>query len=270
MIAFILPKGDDKLYGALLFQKNKNFKVYVPEDDAWAKDYEGKLQIVRGSLPEVQEPLVCFLESGASPDANFAGRILRAAERHPDFDVYHVNTPGSRRFPRKAKVAKLFRLMVLENASAPFSGFIFRTERLREKAVFKADGSLDPIPTVLAAASERPVRNVWRGSLEWTAAQQSTNPLDEEKRIREKLDLFRWSESFFGDDNYPLSVGDQMSLFAGEVAKLYPSYSPDDLKEIMNSFQVAQGPIRKVRASSALKSAIKARQKELQRAAAAE
>jgi hypothetical protein len=82
--------------------------------------------------------------------------------------------------------------------------------------------------------------------------------------VREKLDLLKWTEDFFGDDDYPLSVGDQLQFFATEVVKLYPSYSVDDLKGMMNGFQVAQGPVRKMRALSALKSALKQRGLELQ------
>ena len=264
MLAIILPKGDEKLYGALLFQKNKDFKVYVSDSDLLAADYETKLSLVHGSLEDVQEPLVCFLESGAAPDDRFVGRILRTAGRHPEFDVYHLNLSGGRRFPRKANAEKVFKLTVLEEAPAPLSAFVFRTDKLREKAVLKADGSLDTIPTVLSCAKDTPVRNVWLEELQWTAPALSTDPVATEQRIRARLDLLRWSETYFGDENFPLSVGNQLEVFATEVAKLYPSYSPEDLKEIMDGFQVSQGPIRKMRASSALKAALKARQKALQ------
>ena len=50
---------------------------------------------------------------------------------------------------------------------------------------------------------------------------------------------------------------------ATELARLYPSFSPDALKENMNTFAVVNGPIRRMRASSALKSALKARQEAL-------
>ncbi len=88
--------------------------------------------------------------------------------------------------------------------------------------------------------------------------------LGQEKAVRERLDLLRWTEGFFGDDDYPLSVGDQLDLFAGEVIKLFPSYSEDDLKEMMLGFQVSQGPIRRMRAQNALSRALKERQKQLQ------
>ena len=55
-----------------------------------------------------------------------------------------------------------------------------------------------------------------------------------------------------------------MALFAKEVARLYPAQTAEELKELMNSFQVSQGPVRKMRAASALKNALKERQKDLQ------
>ena len=264
MLAVILPKGEDKLFGALLFQKCKDFKVYVPEDDPLAPEYEARLSLQTGSLNQVQEALCCVLEPGAVPDKDFVRRVLRTAGRHPDFDVYHVNLPETEPFPRKVKVDKLFELTVLEGVQAPLSSFVFRTARLREKAVFRADGSLDPLPTILACAQGKAVRNVWRQTLEWTAPPVAQDPVSVEKRIRERLDFFHWTEAFFGEDDYPLGTGDRLDLIAGEIAKLYPSYTPEELKELMGSFQVSQGVLRKVRASQALNAAIKDRQKQLQ------
>ena len=261
MLAILLPRVSDKLLSALLFQTSKEFKLYVPEADL--SDYDGRLNYAHGGLNKVEEPLVCVLEQGALPDKNFVRRILRTVERHPDFDVYHVNLVQGPDYPRKVTASKLFRLMVQHDLPAPLSTFIFRTSRLRERAVFRADNSLDPLPTILAAAAARPIRNVWLQRLEWTAPAVSKDPVEEEKQIRQKLDFYRWSETFFGDEDYPLGTGERLSLYAAEVAKLYPSYDPDDLKEIMNGFQAAQGTLRKVRAAAILKSAVKERQKQL-------
>lgn len=264
MLGIVLQKGDDKLLGTLVLQKCKEFTVYLPENDPAEADYDAQLQIQHGNWQDVEEALVCLLEPGAQPDPDFVKSILRTARRHPDFDVYHVNVSGEKAFPRKAGPKKVFTLSILGNTAAPLSSFVFRRDKLREKAVYEADGDLETLPTVLNCARERPVRNVWLQELSWTPAAPSANPAAQEEAIRARIDLFRWTESFFGDDDYPLSVGDQLELFAGEVAKLYPSYTVEELKEIMNSFQVSQGTVRKLRASSALSSALKQRQKGMQ------
>ena len=261
MLAILLSQIPDRLLSALLLQTCKDFKLYVPSPDML--DHEGRLNFTRGGLTDVEEPLVCFLDADSLPDKDFVRRILRTARRHPDFDVYHVNLAQGPDYPRKIKAAKLFRLVVQQGLPAPLPTFVFRTPRLKEKAVFRADHSLDPLPSILAAASVRPVRNVWRQRLEWTAPAVSKDPVEEERQIRQTLDFYRWSESFFGEEDYPLDTGERLALYAHEVARLYPSYDPDSLKEIMNGFQAAQGTLRKVRAATALKSAVKERQKEL-------
>jgi hypothetical protein len=261
MLAIVLPKADEKLLSALSIQKCKDFKVYVTTGEV---EEDAALEVQHGSWSQVKEEVVCILEPGAVPAPNFVGRIAKAVKRHPDFDVYHVNLTGEKAFPRKTTVKKLFKMAVLGNVPAPLSSFVFRSDVLRAKAVFKADGSLDTLPTVFSCAVVNPVRNVWLGRLDWQVPEPSTDPMDLDRKVREKLDLLKWTEDFFGDDDYPLSVGDQLQFFATEVVKLYPSYSVDDLKGMMNGFQVAQGPVRKMRALSALKSALKQRGLELQ------
>lgn len=263
MIAVIVPKGDDTLLGTLLFQKCKDFKVYLPADDPLAADYESRLPLAVGGLSEVGEPLVAVLEPGALPDKDWIRRILRTARRHPDFDVYHVNLTVGPTWPRRARAGKVFRLAVELSGPAPLSSFVFRTSVLRSAAVFNADGTLNTIPTVLSCARDRPVRNVWRQQLEWNEPVQATDPAAVERRIRARLDVITWCEEYFGEDDHPLGVGDRLALFARELARLYPSYTADELKEQMAAFPAAQGPIRKIRASSALKSALKDRQNAL-------
>ena len=263
MIGVIVPKGEDKLFGALLFQKDKQFKVYVPEGDSVADAYEEQLPLVRGGLKDVQELYVWILEPGTLPDKNFVRRARRTIQRHPEFHVYHANLIQGEPFPRVLKRDKLFDKLVLDGVPAPLSACVFATARLRERAVFRADGTLDPLPTLLACASEKGLRNIWRQQLEWTAPVLPEGPAEEEKRIRQRLDFYHWTESFYAED-YPLGIGDRLEMIAAELAKLYPSYSEEALKEMMQSFQAASGTVRKLRASSALKSALKARQQELQ------
>lgn len=264
MLAILLEKFDEKLIAALSFQKNKEFKVYVPWEADWLADYEAQLTLVRGGLNDVQEPLLCFLGPGAAPDKHFVGRVLRAAKWHKAFDVFHVNLSAGKQFPCRLKASKFFKLALVEGRPVPLSSFVFRTEKLRECAVFRSDDSLNPIPTILASARERPIRNVWLEKLEWIAPAVPQDPVSVEKRILDRLEVLRWTEYYYGEDNYPIGVGERLDLFAREIAQLYPLYTPDQMKEQMNLFRASQGTIRKVRAASALKNAIRKRQVDLQ------
>ena len=173
---------------------------------------------------------------------------------------YHVNIEGQKTFPKKADAKKIFKLTQVDNLDAPLSSFVFQSSALRDKAVTKADGSLDPLPTVLCCA---PARTVSGLELPWTAADNGKDPAVVEKSVHTQLEMLRWTEGFFGDDDYPLSVGDQLKLICHELARLYPSYTADELKEKLYGFEVTQKPIRKLRASCALKKAIKEREKSL-------
>lgn len=266
MLAILIPKGDDKLYASLVFQKCKDFKVYAPEDDAYAKEYLEQLPLAYGGLAKVEEPFVCILEPGALPDKNFVGRILRTINRHPEFDVYHVNLTIGKDFPRKLRQTKFFKLAVLEGVKAPLSTFIFRTVTIWQKAVYRSDESLDTLATVLACSQEHPIRNVWRQRLEWVAPELPMDAESVEKRIRERLDFYRWSETAFSEDYYPLGVSERLELICKELVRLYPVHDAAELKEILATFQAAQGTFRKMRASSALKAALKQRELELSRA----
>lgn len=261
MLAVILPQAEDKLLEALLFQKNKDFKVYIRKGEQINEDFETKLNIVNGTVSDVQEPILCILESGAVPDKNFVKRILHTTSKHPEFAVYLMNIAGGKNLPRSTKGAKLFRLAVQDNVNMPLSSFVFRTEQFRDNAKFLPGGGLNLLPTVLSCTRHTPIRKIWRQTLLWTTPPVPESGLKEERSIREKLDLYKWSEDFFGDENYPLSVSEQMELFAKEVAKLYPIRSAEEIKEMMKEFKCAQGPIRKIRAAQALKSALKEREK---------
>lgn len=261
MIAIVLSEADDRILSALHLQTCKDFKVYLGDSD---EETDASLEIRHGSWSQVEERFLCILEPGSLPDPQFVDRISRAVQRHPDYDVYHVNVADAPAFPRKASAKKFFKLAVVQQIPAPLSSFVFRSSELKNSAVLREDGSLDPLPTVFSCLRMRPLRNVWKGRLAWVAPALSQDPVAVEKAIRERLDLFRWTEDFFGDDDYPLSVSDQLHLFAREVVRLYPSFSEADLKEMMAGFQVSQGPVRKVRALSALKTELRERNRELQ------
>ena len=260
MLGIVLQKGNDKLLGALSLQKCKDFTVYLPEKDPAEADYEHDLKFRHGDWRQVQEPLTCILETGALPGPDFVGQVLRTAESHPDFEEYHVNLADQKAFPKKADAKKIFTLHLVDLLEAPLSSFVFRSSVLRDKAVTKADGSLDPFPTILCCA---PARNVSGLELPWVAAEKGIDPAAEEKSIRDKLEMLRWTEGYFGDDDYPQSVGDQLRLVCRELARLYPSYTVDELKERLYEFEVTQKPIRRFRASRILKRAIKEREKKL-------
>jgi hypothetical protein len=260
MLAIVLKNGNDKLLGALVLQKCKDFTVYLPDNNPAEADYEAQLTFMHGNWQNTQEPLTCILEEGALPGPDFVGQILRTAKKHPEFQEYHVNLEGQKAFPKKADSKKIFRLALTDNLDAPLSSFVFQSSALRDKAVTKADGSLDPFPTILSCA---PARNVSGLELPWTAADKGNDPAAGEKSVHNQLEMLRWTEGYFGDDDYPLSVGDQLKLICQELAKLYPSYTADELKEKLYEFEVTRKPIRKLHASCALKKAIKAREKAL-------
>ena len=257
-LAIVVPQPNDTIMGALLFQKNKKFTVYVPENEPVSADYEGQLTLRHGTWKSVEEPLVCILEPGAVPGPYFVCRVLFSAWLFKRSQVFHVRTGLP--YGCKASAKKFFKLAVVEHVPAPLSSFIFRSDKLREMSVAKPDGTLEVIPTVIGCA---PIRHVWWEKLNWTAPVVAQSPEAVKESVKKNLDLFRWCESFFGDDDFPLSVGDQLDLFATELARLYPDYTQEQLSETMLSFQVSQGMIRKMRASSALSNAIKARERQL-------
>ena len=192
-LAFVVPQPDDRIMGALLFQKNKKFTVYVPENDPVSADYEGQLNLRHGTWKTVEEPLVCILEPGALPSPHFVCRVLFCAWLFKKSQVYHVRTGLSYGWNASAK--KFFRLAVVEHVPAPLSSFIFRSAKLREMSVAKPDGTLEVIPTVIGCA---PIRNVWWERLAWTAPIQPQGPEAVKESVKKNLDLFRWCESFSG------------------------------------------------------------------------
>ncbi len=115
---------------------------------------------------------------------------------------------------------------------------------------------------LLAAAKKTGIRTARRERIGYTTSAPATDPSVVEKEVRARLAFYRWSERYFGEE-YPLGVSDRLALFAGELARLYPSFTPDELKEDLNSFACVNGPIRRLKASSALKAALKARQEAL-------
>ncbi len=263
MLAIVLKEADDRLLGALSLQKNKNFRVYLPEKDPIEADYDAQLVFRHGDWRQAEEPLTCILEKGALPDKNFVGRVLLSAKWLKKAHVFHVNLMGAKSFPCKVSQKKFFKLALIQDAPIPLSCFVFRSAKLREKSVHHADGGIQVIPTVLGCLEEQPMRNVLCNKLIWQDPEQG--PITSEEKVMENIDVLRWTETYYGDDDYPLSVGDQLAMIARQIAKLYPAKTEDELKELMATFQVAQGTVRKMRASSALKNALKEKVEALKR-----
>ena len=110
-----------------------------------------------------------------------------------------------------------------------------------------------------ACSGENKVRPVRWTKLIYNAPFENLTPEQADEKTWKRIEFLRWSERFFGDEDYPLSVGKSFKLFAKEVAALYPARSKEELKEIMDGFETVKGLLRKTMASQALKSAIKAR-----------
>lgn len=216
------------------------------------------------AFTDIQDPFICFTEASEQPDGRLVGNLEKYLSRHPEHDVYHVDLEGEPTFPRTVTPGKFFKLVFVHGRRVPLSSFVFRWATFREKAVFRADGSLDALATIMACAQIRPIRTPWLIKMACPPVPAATDPAQQEARIWERIELFRWAEVFFGEEDYPIGVGDTLDLYAATLAKLYPGRTEEELKEVMAGFQTAQGPIRKMRAGSALKNALKERRKELQ------
>lgn len=203
---------------------------------------------------------VCFLR----PDVDFTAQSIRRMRRcikgHPAYDVFHWNlVEPFRKYRLKTRADQLFLKVFTEGWEAPLSSFVFRSQALR--VAFTADpecAGMD-LAVILSAAAKGGIRTVRRERIGYTAPVTPEEPALLEKEVRARLTFLRWSERFFGKE-YPLDTGERLDLFARELARLYPTYSLDHLKEDMGAFAVVNGPIRRMRAASALKAAIKARE----------
>ena len=214
------------------------------------------------AFTDLQDPFICLWDSPEPPDNHLVEQLDKYIGRHPEHDVYHVNLKGEPAFPRTAKAGKFFRLVFMQGRLVPLASFVFRTAVFRSKAVFRADGSLDALATVMACAKDRPIRTPWLLKMSCPPA-TAPDGAAAEAHVWERIELYRWTEVFFGDDDYPVGAGERMALFAAQVAKLYPGRTEEELKGVMANFQVTQGPIRKMRAAQALKKALANRKKDL-------
>lgn len=301
-LAIIVPAYEGtslpKALESIAAQKDTRTRVYVaddagsPEIAAVVADYESRLDIrhhrfdanmgqasmvhhLRRCLELAkEEEWVMFLSEDNELGEDALKRLRRCIRWNSGFDVFHWDTDvidaagnvlrETRGYPRKVSSGKLFKEIFVKEAVAPLSSFVFRRSVLAEKYVSDDEAWRMELATILNAAGEKGVRTVRGARLRWREKAPGTAlPASRQDRAAQSaIRFFLWSESFFGED-YPIGVSDRMELFAGSVAGLYPSYTADDLKTVMYSFTVVDGALRKMKAASALKSALKQREESL-------
>ena len=281
-IVFLIPSHNiDTLHrtlSMLSFQKDHGLRAVVMDltgaglAQSMAAEFDGRIDVAVVETFSTARPLwqacldsvpqaewVCFLQPGVDFTADSVKRMRRCIKDHDGYDAFHWNLADPyRKYRLKTRVDDLFLSVFVDREPAPLSTFVFRAQALREAFAADPDAAGMDLGVILSGVKKTGVRSVRWERIGYTAPAPIADPSLEEKDIRARLAFFRWSERFFGDE-YPLGVGDRLSLFATELARLYPSYSPDELKEDLNTFAVVNGPIRRMKASSALKAALKAR-----------
>ena len=285
-ITFVIPARNlDTLHrtlSMLAFQKDTRFRAVIVDfagSEAVASlvpDFESRFPVTVVPVEQAGQPLwkccldavpdaewVCFLLPGVDFNETSVRRMTRCIDRHGSYDAFRWNLADpNRKWNRRTRPDRIFTRLFVDGDAAPVSSFVFRAQTLRFAFGENPDSAGMAPAVILAAATQTGVRTVRRERIGYTPEAPSTDPVVLEKEVRSRLAFFRWSEKYFGDE-YPLGVGDRLALFAGELARLYPSYTPDELKEDLGTFAVVSGPVRRVRAASALKTALKARQEEL-------
>ena len=285
-ITFVIPARNlDALHrtlSMLSFQKGGSLRAVIVDlagSEAVRSvipDFENRFPVSAVSVEQAGQPFwkccldavpeaewVCFLMPGTDLNETSVKRMCRCIDGHDKYDVFHWNlAEPNKKWGLRTRPDRIFTNIFVDGGAAPVSSFVFRARALRD--IFEADSEAAGMShaLILAAAKNTGVRSVRRERIGYTAPAPSTDPSLVEKEVRSRLAFFRWSERFFGED-YPLGVGDRLALFAGELARLYPSFTAEELKEDLNTFAVVNGPIRRMKAASALKSALKARQESL-------
>ena len=298
-IAFIIPayRATDlhRTLQSLAMQTDRGFSVYLADDavpgdlSALCAEFEDALDIrhtrFEDSLGGISrskhlsralalaggETFVCFLGDGAELTPKCVRRLRKTIENHPEYNVYHWNTeildaagnPDGKvfRYGASIRADKLFRRLFLKGWPAPLSSFVFRRETLLTAGIFDAECYSTDFQNIFACAGEKGVRTVWLSRIR-RRVPTVPDPALAERETLSLLAFFRWSETFFGEE-YPISTGDRLDLFAETAARLFPTYTAEEVKERYMAFEVCQGPIRKLRASSAIRAALKERNREL-------
>ena len=286
-ICFIIPaRNMDTLHrtlSMLSFQKDAGFRVLVADRSGTAAahdvaaGFEHQMTVETVDLENSGLPLwkqcldaargaewVCFLTPQVDLTPSSVRRMSRCIEDHPSYDIFHWNlTAPYRKYPLKTRPAGFFRRVFREGDVAPISSFVIRAQVLREAFAADPDAAGMDLAVILSAARKTGIRSARWERISYNAPAPVDDPAWVEKDVRARLAFFRWSEGFFGEEDYPLDTGERLTLYANELARLYPSFTYEELKANLNSFAVVSGPFRKMRAASVLKAALKARQESL-------
>lgn len=285
-ITFVIPARNlDTLHrtlSMLSFQKDRGFRAVVV-DLAGSEavrgvvtDFENNFPVSVETVDLAGQPLwkccldaapaaewVCFLTPGVDFTEMSVKRMRRCIYGHDSYDVFHWNlAEPNKKWSLRTRPDRIFTNVFVDGGVAPISSFVFRAQALRDAFADDSEAAGMGHAVILAAAKKTGVRTVRRERIGYTAPTPSTDPSLVEKEVRSRLAFFRWSEKYF-EDEYPLGVSDRLALFATELARLYPSFTADELKEDLNTFATVNGPIRRMKAASALKTALKARQESL-------
>ena len=285
-ITFVIPaRSLDTLHrtlSMLSFQKDNGFNAVIVDlagSEAVRSvipDFEHRFPITAVTVEQVGQPLwkscleaapeaewVCFLLPGVDFTEKSVKRMRRCIDGHDTYDVFHWNlAEPNRKWGLRTSLDRVFTKVFVDGEAAPLSSFVFRAQALRDAFAADSEAAGMGHAVILSAAKKTGVRTARRERIGYTPKAPSTDPSAIEKEVRARLAFFRWSERFFGEE-YPIGVGDRLELFATELARLYPSFTQEELKEDLNTFAVVSGPVRRLRAASALKSALKARQEAL-------
>ena len=285
-ITFLIPARNldtlNRTLSMLSFQKDGGLRAVIVDlagseaVHSVVSDFEHHFPISVVTMEQAGQPLwkgcldaapeaewVCFLLPGVDFNETTVKRMRRCIDDHDSYDAFHWNlAEPHRKWGLRTRPDRIFTNVFVDGGAAPLSSFVFRAKALRDAFAADPEAAGMGHAVILAAAKKTGVRSVRRERIGYTPKAPSTDPSVVEKEVRSRLAFFRWSERYFGDE-YPLSVGDRLDLFATELARLYPSFTPDELKEDLGTFAVVSGPVRRLRAASALKSALKARQEAL-------
>ena len=258
-ITFVIPARNlDSLHrtlSMLSFQKDAGLRAVIVDFAgseairAVVPDFEHNLPVSVVTVDPEGQPMwkccldaapeaewVCFLTPGVDFNELSVKRMRRCIDDHDAYDVFHWNlAEPNKKWGLRTRPDRVFTHVFVDGYAAPISSFVFRAKALRE--AFEADPEAAGMghAVILAAAKKSGVRTARRERIGYTAPIPSTDPSVVEKEVRSRLAFYRWSERYFGDE-YPLGVSDRLALFAGELARLYPSFTPDELKEDLNAF----------------------------------